>query len=119
MESEPVANAGFIAYEQGFEAVESSVGVFDDSTAAVKLGVKEGVVVGLPIGRAAVAGNVGFDVTGGTGLAQLGSIKRTIGVQGQPSHGNAGGFEQHAKFLKQCPQAKAVVVVARLRGGTG
>ncbi len=37
---EPVADADFIAYEQGFEAVEPGVGVFDHDAAAVKLGVK-------------------------------------------------------------------------------
>lgn len=57
MKGQPMANAGFIAHEQDFEAVEPGVGVFDHGAPAVKFGVEEGVVAGLPIGGAAVAGD--------------------------------------------------------------
>ena len=68
LKDQPIANADFMAYEQGFEAVEPSVSVFDHGAAGVAFGVKEGVVVDLPIGGAAVAVNVGFNVTRGAGL---------------------------------------------------
>jgi len=42
--------------------------VFHYCAPPVAFGVKERVVRRLPIGGAAVAGDVGFDVTGGTGL---------------------------------------------------
>lgn len=78
MKSEPVADAGFVAHEQGFENVEPGIGVFDDGAAAVEFGVKKSVIVGLPIGRTAVAGDVGFDVLGGAGLTQLAGIKGAV-----------------------------------------
>ena len=53
---QPVADAGFVAHEQGFEAVEPRVGVFDHDAAAVEFGVEKSVVIGLPVGGAAVAG---------------------------------------------------------------
>lgn len=68
MKYQPIANAGFMAYEQGFEAIEPSVSVLDHGAAVVAFGVKEGIVVDLPIGGAAVAVNVGFAVTRGAGL---------------------------------------------------
>ena len=69
MKDQPIANAGFMAYEQGFEAIEPSISVFDHGAAVATFEVKEGVGVDLPIGGAAVAVNVGFDVTRGVGLA--------------------------------------------------
>ena len=69
MKGQPIANASFTAHEQGSEAVEPGVGVFDLGAPAVEFGAKEGVVVGLPIGGAAVAGDVGSDVARGAGLA--------------------------------------------------
>ena len=68
MKGQPITNARFLAYEQGFEAVEPGVGVFDHDAPAVEFGVKESIVVGLPISGAAVAGDVGFDVARGAGL---------------------------------------------------
>jgi len=65
--SRPVSDAGFVAHEQGFEAVEPSVGVFDHDPAAVAFGVEKGVVVSLPVGGAA---DVGFDVAPGALLAK-------------------------------------------------
>ena len=53
---QPIVDAGFVAHEQGFKAVEPGVGVFDHDAAGVKFGVEGGVVVGLPVGGAAVAG---------------------------------------------------------------
>ncbi|MDQ2769705.1 MAG: hypothetical protein M3Y54_04300 [Bacteroidota bacterium] len=60
-----VGDAGFIAYEQGFEAVKPRVTVFDHGAPAIRFGVKKRVV-GLPIGGAAVAGTAGFDAARGT-----------------------------------------------------
>ena len=68
MKGQPIANASFIAHEQGFEAIELGVGVFDHGASAVEFGVKKGVVVGLPIGGAAVASDVGFDVARGADM---------------------------------------------------
>jgi len=69
MKGQPIANASFIAHEQGFEAVGPGVGVFNHGAPAVEFGVKEGVVAGLSIGGAAVAGDEGFDVARGADLA--------------------------------------------------
>ena len=60
--SQPIAGAGFVAHEQGFEAVEPGVGVLGHDAAAVKLGVEGGVVVSLPVGGAT---DVGFDIAPG------------------------------------------------------
>ena len=38
MPGQPIADAGFVAHERGFEAVEPSVGVFDHDAVAVKFG---------------------------------------------------------------------------------
>ena len=76
MLGQPIADAGFVAHEQGFKAVEPSVGVFDHDAAGVKFGVKGGAVVGLSVGGAAVAGDVGFDATPGAFLA------KRVGVEG-------------------------------------
>ena len=73
--SQPVSDAGFVAHAQGFEAVAPRVGVFDHDTAAVQLGVEGGVVVGLPVGGAAVAGDVGLDVAPGSFLAKVLGVK--------------------------------------------
>ena len=80
MPGQPVVDAGFVAHEQGFEAVEPGVGVFDHDAAAVEFGVEKGVVVGLPVGGAAVAGDVGFDVLSGTFLPKRLAIKGFIRV---------------------------------------
>ena len=80
MKGKPITDAGFIAHEQGFEAVEPGLGVFDHRASAVKFGVKERIGGGLLIGRAAVTSDVGFDVAGGAGLTQLGGVKGAIGV---------------------------------------
>ena len=44
MESEPAIDAGFVADEQGFEAVEPGVGALNGRALAVEFGVE--VVVG-------------------------------------------------------------------------
>ena len=119
MPGEPVADAGFIAYEQGFEAVEPGVGVFDHDAAAVKLGVKKGVVVGLPVGGTAVAGDIGFDVTPGAFLSKRLAVKGFVRVQKQAGEWNTRRFEENADFAKQGGQPVAVVVMARLRTGAG
>ena len=85
-----------LAHEQRFKAVEPSVGVFDHDAAAVQLGVEGGVVVGLPVGDAAVAGDVGLDVTPGAFLAKGRGVKGFVGVQKQPGDGNSGRFERGA-----------------------
>ena len=71
MPDQPIADAGFVAHERGFKAVEPRVGVFDHDAAAVEFGVEKGVVGGLPVGGAAVAGNVGLDVAPGAFLRVL------------------------------------------------
>ncbi len=93
MPGQPIADAGFVAHEQGFEAVEPGVGVFDHDAAAVQLGVEGGVVVGLPVGGAAVAGDVGLDVAPGAFLAKVLGVKGFVGVQKYPGDGNIGRFE--------------------------
>ena len=77
---QPIADAGFVADEQGFKAVESGVGVFDHDAAGVELGVEGGVVVGLPVGGAAVAGDVGLDVAPGAFLAKVLGVKGFVCV---------------------------------------
>ena len=78
---QPIADAGFVAYEQGFEAVEPRVGVLDHDAAAVQLGVEGGVVVGLPVGGAAVAGNIGLDVAPGAFLAKVPNVEGVVCIQ--------------------------------------
>ena len=62
MPGQPVSDAGFVAHEQGFEAVEPGVGVFDHDPTTVAFGVEKGVGVSLLVGGAA---DVGFDVAPG------------------------------------------------------
>ena len=81
MPGEPIVDAGFVAHEQGFEAVEPGVGMFDDHAAAIKLGVEPGIVVGLPVGGAAVAGDVGLDVAPGAFLAKVLGVKGFVSIQ--------------------------------------
>ena len=78
--SQPIADAGFVADEQGFKAVEPGVGVFDYNASAVEFGVEGGVVVGLPVGGAAVAGDVGLDVAPGAFLAKGRGVKGFVRV---------------------------------------
>ena len=80
MKGEPIFHTGFVAHEQGFEAVEPGIDVFDDNAAAVELGVEKGIVVGLPVGGAAVAGDVGFDVTSGTFLSKFRAVKGFVRI---------------------------------------
>ena len=80
MKGEPVADTGFVAHEQGFKAVEPRVGVFSHGPSTVEFRVKEGLVVNLPIGGAAVAGDVDFNVAGGEGLAQCVGVEGTISI---------------------------------------
>jgi len=116
---QPIADAGFVAHEQGFKAVEPGVGVFDHDPAGVKFRVAGGVVVGLPVGGAAVAGNVGLDVAPGAFLAKILGIKGFVGVQKQSGDGNSGRFERGADFPEQGVEPVGVVVGARLRAGAG
>ena len=119
MPGQPIADAGFVAHEQRFKAVEPSVGVFDHDAAAVEFGVEKGVVVGLPVGGAAVAGDVGFNVTPGAFLAEVLGVKGFVCVQKQPGDGNIGHFERGADFPKRGVETVSVLVVARLRAGAG
>ena len=79
--SQPIANAGFVTHEPGFKAVEPGVGVFDHDATTVAFGVEEGVVVGLPVGGAAVAGDVGFAVAPGAFLAKGLGVEGLVRVQ--------------------------------------
>jgi len=85
MPGQPVADAGFIAHEQGFEAVEPGVGVFDHDAAAVALGVEKGLVVGLPVGGAAVARAVGLDAPSGTFLPKAWLSKPLSAFRNRPA----------------------------------
>ena len=97
---QPIADAGFVAHEQGFETVEPGVGVFDQDAAAVQLGIEGGVVVGLPVGGAAVAGDVGFDVAPGAFLTKRVGVEGFVRVQKQADDGNTGRFKEGADFPK-------------------
>ena len=119
MPGQPIADAGFLAHEQGFKAVKPGVGMFDHDPAGVKFGVAGGVVVGLPVGGAAVAGNVGLDVAPGALLAKVLNIKGFFGVQKQPGDGNSGRLERGVDFPEQGVEPVGIVVVARLRAGAG
>ena len=70
MQGHPVLQAGFVAHEQGLEAVEPSVEALNDQPAAVEVRVQQGVVVGLPVGRASVAWDVGLDAAHTLGARQ-------------------------------------------------
>ena len=72
----PIADAGFIAHEHGFEAVKPRISVLDYDAAAVQFGVGRGIVAGLPVGSAAVAGDIDFDIAPGAFL------EKRIGVEG-------------------------------------
>ena len=78
--SQPITDAGFVAHEQGFKAVEPGVGVFDHDAVGVKFGIEGGIVVGPPVGGAAVAGDVGLDVAPGAFLAKRVGVKGFVGV---------------------------------------
>ena len=73
--------------------------------------VEGGIVVGLPVGGAAVAGDIGLNVAPGAFLAKGLGIKGFVGVQKQPSDGNIGRFERGADFPKQGVEPVGVVVV--------
>jgi hypothetical protein len=79
--SQPIADASFVALEQGFKTVEPSVGVFDDWAAAVKFRVEKGVVVAQPVVFAAVTGDVGFDLMLGAFLSKGGGIEGFVSVE--------------------------------------
>ena len=110
---QPIADAGFVAYEQGVEAVEPGVGVLDHDAAAVQLGVERGVVVGLPVRGAAVVGDIRFDFTPGAFLAKLFGVEGVVRVQEQPGDGNVGRFERGADFPK--PLAIPFFTVTKMR----
>ena len=116
---QPIPDAGFVAHEQGFKAVEPGVGVLDHDAAAVQFGVEGGVVVGLPVGGAAVAGDVGLHVAPGAFLAKRIGVEGFVRVQKQPGDGNIRRFKRGADFPKQSVEQVAVVVVARLRAACG
>ena len=119
MPGQPIVDAGFVAHEQGFKAVEPGVGVLDHDAAGVKFGVEGAVVVGLPVGGAAVAGDVDLDIAPGAFLTKIFGVKGFVGVQEQPGDGNIGRFERGADFPEQGVEPVSVVVVARLRAGAG
>ena len=93
--------------------------MFDHDAAGIKFGVEGGIVVGLLVGGAAVAGDVGLNVAPGAFLAKGLGVKGFVGVQKQPGDGNSGRFERGADFPKQGVEPVGVVVVARLRAGAG
>ena len=80
MPSQPIADAGFVAHEQGFKAVEPGVGVLDHD-AAVKFGVKGGVVVGLPVVGAVVTEDASLSVAPGASLIEVTGIEAFIFIQ--------------------------------------
>ena len=84
MEREPIGQTGFVPHEQGLEAIEPGVQLFDDQPPPVKFGVQRRVIVGLPIGGAAIARNVDFDAALGARLAQAADIKDFVGIEKQP-----------------------------------
>lgn len=76
---EPVANAGFIAYEQGHEAVEPGDVVFEHDASAMKSVVKKRVVVGPLIGGTSATNSISFfDAARGACLASLIDIESII-----------------------------------------
>ena len=119
MQGQPVLQTGFVAHEQGLEAVEPGVEALKGPAAAVQLRVEWRVVVGLPIGRAPVAGDVDFDAAPGAILAQSADIKRLVGVEKQSFQPQFGGFEQVAQLGKDPLQLERVVPVAGLGRGHG
>ena len=75
--------AGFIAHEQGLEAVELGIEALDDQPVAVAFGVERRVVVGLPIDRTVVARDVDFDAASCTGLPPTADVKGFVGIERQ------------------------------------
>ena len=55
--------------------------MLDYDAAAVQFGVEGGIVVGLSVGGAAVAGDIGFDVASGAFLAKVLGVKGVVRVQ--------------------------------------
>lgn len=60
--------ARFVAHEQGLKAVKLGIPLLNDQPAAIEFGVEWRVVFGLLVGGPSVAGDVGLDASGGTGL---------------------------------------------------
>lgn len=79
MQGQPVLQAGFVAHEQGFEAIEPSVESLSNQP-PIQLRVEHRIIVGLPIGRVSVAGDVGFDASGSICLAQCIRVEGFTGV---------------------------------------
>ena len=73
----------------------------------------------MPVGGAAVAGDIGLDVASGAFLAKVIGIKGFVGVQKQPGDRNIGHFERGADFPKRGVEPVSVLVIARLRAGAG
>ena len=119
MQGPPVLQAGFVAHEQGLEAVKPGVEALDGQAAAVEFGVQRRVVAGLPVGRVAVARDVGLDAAPGTGCSQAADIKGFVGIEKQALEAQPGRFEQVAQLGKDALQLERVVLVARLGRGHG
>ena len=114
VQGHPVLQAGFVAHEQGLEAVEPGVEALNGQTAAVEFRVQRRVVVGLSVGRASVAWDVGLDAAPRTRLPQGGDIKGFIGIEKKAFQAQFRGFEQVAQLGKDPFQFKLVVLVAGL-----
>ena len=114
MQGHPVLQAGFIAYEQGLKAVEPGVEALNGQPAAVEFRVQGRVIVGLPVGRAAVAWDVGLNAAPRTRLAQGGDVEGFVGIEEEAVQAQLGGFEQAAQLGKDPLQLERIVLVAGL-----
>ena len=106
--------AGFIAHEQGLEAVEPGIEALDDQPVAVAFGVERRVVVGLSVDGTPVARNIGFDAALHTGLPPVADVKGFVGIEGQAFQAQLGRFELLVQFGKDPLQLKCVVLVTGL-----
>ena len=97
----------------------SQVKALGDQPAAGEFGVERRIVVGLPIGRTAVARDVDFDAAPRTGLPQATDVKGVIGIEKQAFQAQFGCFEQFAQLGKDALPLKRVVLVASLGRGHG
>ena len=91
MEYYPVLHVGFIAYEQGFKAVEPGVGALNGCALAAAFGIEAVAGGGFARHRTRVMSNVSFDVAPEASLAQGTGIKATVGVHKKT-------FERYLRF---------------------
>ena len=117
MQGQPVLQAGFVAHEQRLEAVKPGVEALNDQ-AAVEVGV-ERRVVGLSVGRASVARNVGLNAAPYAVLSQAVDVKGFVGIQKQAFQAQFSCFEQIAQLGKDPLHLEHVVLVTGLGRGHG